>query len=343
MSTNGCNDSLSSQRTQLARALLSDAVVGMPAAPSRMRLRMALVPAWRDASLAARDGATGVEDRAGRSWVHVRGARHRLPVMHGGCISFREGLIAGCAARVAGNAASLAAQEDGLVASARPVAEGSHQRTAFVGSHARHVDLHAASAGLHASHVDVHASRVRLPASSSSLSACMWGYMRCMQGDMPRLCTHMAREYSYMPRMSTCLRRMKDDMPRLYADTRAEHPADAVCGVTYDACEVTCHACSRTCRPCNSSCASATHACCTMQRNRTAIGRTRGKVRSDRHANPRDRFTHRMLRQRFAPVRRLATASRAAIVVAYVGPQTGHDRAQSCPSKHPDGYREVPF
>jgi hypothetical protein len=48
-------------------------------------------------------------------------------------------------------------------------------------------------------------------------------------------------------------------------------------------------------------------------------------------------------RVRLVSVRHLAHGPKADLWLAYVGPQGGHEQAQSCPSKHPDGYREVPF
>jgi hypothetical protein len=55
------------------------------------------------------------------------------------------------------------------------------------------------------------------------------------------------------------------------------------------------------------------------------------------------RFAGNPNRRSAASEQRRAHARCADLWLAYVGPQKGHGQAQACPSKHPDGYREVPF
>jgi hypothetical protein len=62
-----------------------------------------------------------------------------------------------------------------------------------------------------------------------------------------------------------------------------------------------------------------------------------------REAGSWKRFARDANHEALVSMRVLAHGPRADLWLAYVGPQTGHDQAQACPSKHPDGYREVPF
>jgi hypothetical protein len=75
----------------------------------------------------------------------------------------------------------------------------------------------------------------------------------------------------------------------------------------------------------------------------TAIGAAHGTIRSDRGMAVWDRCVRRSARVMFRSARQFASSVLAAVCLAHVGPQAGQDRAQACSSKHPDGYREVPF
>jgi hypothetical protein len=73
------------------------------------------------------------------------------------------------------------------------------------------------------------------------------------------------------------------------------------------------------------------------------IADSRGTIHPGREASTWECFVRNADRMAFVSVRRLARERCADLWLAHVGPQTGHELAQACPSKHPDGYREALF
>ena len=309
-----------------------------------------LVPACCDGSLACLDGAMDAAERAGRCCLRRFAGADSMIVEWGGSSAASEGTLCCCASSVA-RCASLHA------ARARTVAGVS-------GGHARHVSCcpaqaspvawHAISLFMQSSSLATRSSvctqgcslfpRSRLLLlRSRGLSLRTSGRSPWTSGDVlhgrllvPEDRPDVARDRSLSLRTSGLLLRLlpgfrtsvqkyeasEDDRHAEEIDLRAVVLSDVpvVFSLGADAPEFG-----------------------AMLRACAVAGRMRGTVRDDPRAIVRGRSMHRRKRTVFASARRYANASHTALWLAYVGAQTGHDRAQSCPSKHPDGYREVPF
>ncbi len=119
-------------------------------------------------------------------------------------------------------------------------------------------------------------------------------------------------------------------------DLRASRRLGAQCVPSCRGCNDTCGQTPRSWAACNPLFAVIRDAHASIP----APGRT---ISPDSEACTWRRFVRSAHRLVLVSVRYLAHGPKVDLWLAYVGPQGGHEQAQSCPSKHPDGYREVPF
>jgi len=348
MSTNG------SHRTphiaQPACVVLVAAVVGTPASQPGTRTLLALVPAWCDASLAWLDRATVAADRAGRWCLWMVAAARLMCEARVGTAAASDVTLGCCPCSVAGPASSHGARAGTAVEASgglAPHVPGCCAQASRIAWHAFSLFMQSSSLATRSSVCTQGCSlfpRSRLLLlRSRGLSLRTSGRSPCTSGDVlhgrllvPEDRPDVARDRSLFLRTSGLSWRLlpgcrtsvqkynasEDDRHAEEIDLRAVVLSDVpvVFSLGADAPEFG-----------------------AMLRACAVAGRMRGTVRDDPRAIVRGRSMHRRKRTVFASARRYANASHTALWLAYVGAQTGHDRAQSCPSKHPDGYREVPF
>lgn len=211
----------------------------------------------------------------------------------------------------------------------------------------------------------------RFPAGDTAVSAGMYAHALHSHAVSTRLQGLVSRETSDSPRAkghmrpeSAVVARDTGDVPGLYpvsprpslvgrACVLAEGGCDQ-CFLARDWCRPECMQCRHVCADtnekqnrtrgaCNSAFVAMNPLFVAPLRSDARIAASCGTISPDHEASAWERRARRCHLMAFGLVRRLAHARRADLWLAHGGPQTGHELAQACPSKHPDGYRETLF
>jgi len=185
----------------------------------------------------------------------------------------------------------------------------------------------------------------------------MYGLFARVQGRMTNATGYVPRMKGYKARMNAVVARDTGCMPRMHAFIARTSHVGLACVHTHGACNQCVCVCHQSLDPCRHSCGvcvdtheETQHSFGTCKPTFGAadpddvlIAVSSGTIQPDRDANPWMRFMRGSKRMSFDAVRHLEKTRRADLWLAHGGPQTGHELAQACPSKHPDGYRETLF